>query len=173
MQSLITRQNVEVEMEMTAVERILEYCALEEESPTLSPLEESLPAGWPSEGQISFENVSMSYDMLDDAPLALHDLSLTIRGGEKIGIVGRTGAGKSSFIHLLFRMGYVVQGSITIDHISVANLRLDDVRSRMSIIPQHPVLFTGTLRHNLDPSNIYSDDTIWSVLEQVRHDNLQ
>lgn len=155
-------------MEMTAVERILEYCALDSELSMSSGLEEAPPLGWPSEGQISFQHVSVSYDMLDGPSLALHDISLIVNGGEKIGIVGRTGAGKSSFIQLLFRMGYLTEGTITIDHVDIATLRLGDVRSRISIIPQDPILFSGTLRFNLDPSGNYSDEKIWSVIEQVK-----
>ncbi len=86
-----------------------------------------------------------------DAPLALRHISMTIESAEKVGIVGRTGAGKSSFIQTLFRMGTLVEGQIKIDNIDIASVGLDDVRSRMSIIPQDPVLFTSTMRSNLDP----------------------
>ncbi|CAF1664496.1 unnamed protein product [Rotaria magnacalcarata] len=100
--------------------------------------------------------------------LTLHHVSLIIEPSEKIGIVGRTGAGKSSFIQTLFRMGTIVDGRILIDNIDIATLGLDDVRRRISIIPQDPVLFTGTMRSNLDPFGIYSDLEIWNALEQVQ-----
>ena len=111
----------------------------------------------------------MSYTAdVDHSSLALKDISLVIEGGEKIGIIGRTGAGKSSFIQILFRMGYLVEGTITIDDVNLAEIGLDDVRSRMSIIPQDPVLFTGTMRSNLDPFHQYADEEIWRALEKVR-----
>ena len=150
---------------MTAVERILEYCALDSELSISSGLEVAPPLGWPSEGQISFQHVSLSYDTLDGPSLSLRDISLVINGGEKIGIVGRTGAGKSSFIQLLFRMGYLTEGTITIDHVDITSIRLGDVRSRISIIPQDPILFSGTLRYNLDPSGNYSDEKLSSVFD--------
>jgi ATP-binding cassette, subfamily C (CFTR/MRP), member 1 len=96
-----------------------------------------------------------------------HNISVSIKGGEKIGIVGRTGAGKSSFIQALFRMGNIVDGQITIDDINIEHVGLDDIRNRLSIIPQDPVLFTGTMRSNLDPFNDYSDEMIEHAIEQV------
>lgn len=153
---------------MTAVERVLEYCSLEQEPPAQVPFKKRPPTDWPSRGQIVFDHVSMSYSEDEDFPLALHDISLTVEGGEKIGIVGRTGAGKSSFIQILFRMGYLTDGQILIDQIDIKTIGLDDVRSRLSIIPQDPVLFVGTIRNNLDPFHYYSDDQIWLALEQVR-----
>ena len=162
------RQSVEVETEMTAVERVLEYCALNQEPPAQVPLKERPSSDWPSHGQIVFDHVSMSYSDAEDSPLVLQNISLTIEGGEKIGIVGRTGAGKSSFIQILFRMGYLVHGQILIDQINIETVGLDDVRSHLSIIPQDPVLFTGSMRSNLDPFNHYSDEQIWHALEQVR-----
>jgi ABC-type multidrug transport system fused ATPase/permease subunit len=109
----------------------------------------------------------MSHSKDPNAPLALNHISLTIEAGEKIGIVGRTGAGKSSFIQTLFRMGTLVDGDITIDNIDISTVGLDDIRRRISIIPQDPVLFTGTMRSNLDQFGDYSDVEIWYALEQV------
>ena len=111
----------------------------------------------------------MSHSTDPHAPLALSHLSLTIEPAEKIGIVGRTGAGKSSFIQTLFRMGTLRPGSrIIIDGIDISTVGLDDVRRRISIIPQDPVLFTGTMRSNLDQFADYSDAEIWQALEQVQ-----
>ncbi|CAF5225799.1 unnamed protein product, partial [Rotaria magnacalcarata] len=110
----------------------------------------------------------MSHSEEPNSLLTLHHVSLIIEPSEKIGIVGRTGAGKSSFIQTLFRMGTIVDGRILIDNIDIATLGLDDVRRRISIIPQDPVLFTGTMRSNLDPFGIYSDLEIWNALEQVQ-----
>ncbi|UJR21510.1 hypothetical protein I4U23_024596 [Adineta vaga] len=134
------RQSVMVDTHMTAVERVLEYCSLDQE-----PLAQSLPKyrppkDWPSKGAIVFENVSMAYSNDEKSALVLHDITLRIESGEKIGIVGRTGAGKSSLIQILFRMGILVQGHIEIDDIDIGTIGLDDLRSRISIIPQDPVL---------------------------------
>jgi ABC-type multidrug transport system fused ATPase/permease subunit len=162
-----SRQSVEIESQMTSVERILEYCELEQEPPAQVPPKYRPPTNWPSHGQITFNNVSMSHSKDPHAPLALRHITLTIEPAEKIGIVGRTGAGKSSFIQTLFRMGTLVEGEIKIDNIDISTIGLDDVRRRISIIPQDPVLFTGTMRSNLDQFNDYSDAEIWHALEQV------
>ena len=164
---LLFRQSAEVETQMTSVERILEYCALDQEPPAQVSLDRRPPTNWPSQGHIIFDDVCMSHSKDPHALLALSHISLTIKPGEKIGIVGRTGAGKSSFIQTLFRMGTLVNGHIIIDHIDIANVGLDDVRRRISIIPQDPVLFTGTMRSNLDQFGDYSDAEIWMALEQV------
>lgn len=152
---------------MTSVERVLEYCSLEQEPPAQVPSSRRPPPNWPSHGQIVFNNVSMSHSSDNKTSLALRHISMTIRAGEKVGIVGRTGAGKSSLIQTLFRMGSLVDGSIKIDSIDIASMGLDDLRRRISIIPQDPVLFTGTMRSNLDQFNEYSDAEIWCALEQV------
>ncbi len=152
---------------MTSVERILEYCSLEQEPPAQLPPKHQPPSDWPSRGHIVFDNVSMSHFNQSHSPLALHHISLVIHSAEKIGIVGRTGAGKSSFIQCLFRMGTLIDGHIIIDDIDIATIGLDDLRSRISIIPQDPVLFTGTMRTNLDKFGQYSDTAIWNALEQV------
>ncbi|CAF4354696.1 unnamed protein product [Rotaria socialis] len=162
------RQSVEVENQMTSVERILEYCSLDQEPPAQLSSKHQPPANWPPRGCIVFDDVSMSHSNKPNSLLTLYHVSLIIEPSEKIGIVGRTGAGKSSFIQTLFRMGTIVDGRILIDNIDIATLGLDDVRRRISIIPQDPVLFTGTMRSNLDPFGIYSDPEIWNALEQVQ-----
>ncbi|CAF0930502.1 unnamed protein product [Adineta steineri] len=161
-------QSVRVETHMTAVERILEYCSLEQEPTVQLSLNNRLSNNWPSHGQIVFRNVSMSYSNDDKTSLVLHNITLTIQSEEKIGIVGRTGAGKSSLIQVLFRMGILVNGQIEIDNIDISTIPLDDLRSRISIIPQDPVLFTGTIRNNLDQFNNYTDQQIWNALDQVQ-----
>jgi len=155
---------VQIDTDMTSIERILEYCSLDQE-PILS--KNRPPSHWPRLGQITLKNVSMSYFNGDETTLALRNITLKIEGGEKIGIVGRTGAGKSSLIQILFRMGVLVNGQIEIDNIDIATISLDDLRSRISVIPQDPVLFTGTIRTNLDPFNLYCDQQIWNALEEV------
>jgi len=154
---------------MTSVERILEYCSLDQEPPAQVPPKHRPPSHWPSQGEIIFKNVSMSYLKDDNASIVLRNITLKIASGEKIGIVGRTGAGKSSLIQILFRMGILLNGQIEIDNIDIATIGLDDLRSRISIIPQDPVLFTGTIRNNLDQFNNYSDHQIWNTLEEVCH----
>ncbi|CAF3694293.1 unnamed protein product [Adineta steineri] len=162
------RLSVDVETQMTAVERVLEYCSLEQEPPAQVSSDHRPPSNWPSEGRIVFNNISMSYSSDEHAPFVLRNITMTIKSAEKIGIVGRTGAGKSSLIQILFRMGILVDGQIKIDNIDITSVGLDDIRSRISIIPQEPVLFTGTMRNNLDPFGEYSDAEIWQALEQVQ-----
>ena len=160
-----SRQSVEVETQMTSVERVLDYCTLEQEPP--ARLAHRPPVHWPSQGRIVFDDVTLSYSDDRQASPALTHVSLVVEAGEKIGIVGRTGAGKSSFIQTLFRMRTLVDGHIRIDQIDIATIGLDDLRRRISIIPQDPVLFSGTMRTNLDPFGDYSDAEIWHALEQV------
>nr|CAD7203693.1 unnamed protein product [Timema douglasi] len=158
------RQSAEVSNNMMSVERVLEYKYLEQE-PLLESAPGKLPAGdWPSKGLIQFEHTSMKYVETD--PQVLKDLNITIRPSEKVGIVGRTGAGKSSLISALFRLARV-EGTIRIDGIDTKDICLQDLRSRISIIPQDPVLFSGTLRENLDPFDHFSDFDLWNALDDV------
>jgi ATP-binding cassette, subfamily C (CFTR/MRP), member 4 len=121
---------------------------------------------WPSEGKIHFNNTSLRYNA--DQPPVLKNLELEIEPHHKVGIVGRTGAGKSSLINALFRLA-PVEGSVVIDSIDTGNLLLQDLRSKISIIPQDPVLFSGTLRYNLDPFGEYADYILWNAIEAVRN----
>lgn len=99
----------------------------------------------------------------DNTPLVLKGVSLSIKGGEKIGVVGRTGSGKSTLIQVFFRLVEPYSGKIIIDGVNICNLGLHQLRSRFGIIPQEPILFEGTIRSNLDPLGLYSDDEIWKV----------
>ncbi|XP_074845315.1 ATP-binding cassette sub-family C member 4 isoform X2 [Carettochelys insculpta] len=157
------RQSAEAENLMISVERVLEYTALETEAPWESS--KRPPATWPSEGVIAFENVNFTYSL--DGPLVLRHFSVLIKSKEKVGIVGRTGAGKSSLIAALFRLAEP-KGRIWIDKYLTSELGLHDLRKKISIIPQEPVLFTGTMRKNLDPFNEYTDEELWNVLEEVQ-----
>lgn len=150
---------------MTSYERINEYSKLDVEP--LDTGKVKPPADWPSEGEITFDNVSFSYDPKNKLPNVLNELTFTIRAGEKVGIIGRTGAGKSSIIQTLFRMSEP-DGQILIDNVDTKELSLHDLRSKIAIIPQEPIIFTGTIRSNLDPYNVYDDKTIWHSLEQVQ-----
>ncbi|XP_066255316.1 probable multidrug resistance-associated protein lethal(2)03659 isoform X2 [Euwallacea similis] len=155
------RQWSELENRMTCVERVKEYADLvpETDQATREP-----PREWPETGDLTFEQLSMKYDV--DEPYILQNLNFCIRGKEKVGIVGRTGAGKSSIIAALFRLA-IIEGKIVIDQIDTKTVPLENLRSRISIIPQEPVLFSGSLRKNLDPFDLYSDEILWSALEQV------
>ncbi|KAL2004862.1 hypothetical protein VTN00DRAFT_3135 [Thermoascus crustaceus] len=157
------RQLAEVENNMNATERVHYYgTRLDEEAPLhLAKLEPS----WPQEGAITFTGVEMRYR--DGLPLVLKGLDMEIRGGERIGIVGRTGAGKSSIMSALFRLVELSGGTIKIDGIDIATVGLHDLRSRLAIIPQDPTLFKGTVRSNLDPFGEYTDLELWSALRKA------
>ncbi|XP_031628372.1 multidrug resistance-associated protein 4-like [Contarinia nasturtii] len=156
------RQLSEVSNQMMSVERVLEYRDLEPEKQLKKLI--SVSKEWPSKGCIEFRNVYYRYAA--EAEPVLCDLSLVIKSMEKIGIVGRTGAGKSSLIGSLFRLA-CVEGDILIDGVNTAEVLLRDLRRQIAIIPQDPVLFSGTLRRNLDPFEEYSDADVWNALESV------
>ncbi|KAH8700278.1 putative ABC multidrug transporter [Talaromyces proteolyticus] len=156
------RQLAEVENDMNATERVHYYgTQLEEEAPLhLGQVEPS----WPEQGRVTFSNVHMRYRA--GLPLVLRGLDMDISGGERIGIVGRTGAGKSSIMSALFRITELSEGSITIDGLDISKIGLHDLRSRLAIIPQDPTLFRGTVRSNLDPFNEHSDLKLWDALRK-------
>lgn len=157
------RQLAEVENGMNAVERLLYYgTQLEEEAPSKTI---DVRPSWPEKGEIIFDNVEMRYRA--GLPLVLQGLNVHIQGGERIGIVGRTGAGKSSIMSTLFRLVEISGGHITIDGIDISTIGLQDLRSRLAIIPQDPTLFRGTVRSNLDPFGEHTDLELWSALRQA------
>ncbi|XP_008187158.1 probable multidrug resistance-associated protein lethal(2)03659 isoform X2 [Acyrthosiphon pisum] len=158
------RQLSVLENQMTSVERILEYTDLPQEADFQSPAEKAPPNEWPFSGKIEFQNFNLRYSL--DSPYVLKNLNFQIQPMEKIGIVGRTGAGKSSIIGALFRFAFN-EGSIIIDDIEIHKLGLHDLRSKFSIIPQEPVLFSGTMRTNLDPFDEYPDLVLWNALDEV------
>ncbi|NWU14120.1 MRP3 protein, partial [Cephalopterus ornatus] len=158
----MVRMTSELETNIVAVERIKEYSETETEAPWVIE-GKSPPEDWPSKGELEFVNYSVRYRKGLD--LVLKGINLQVHGGEKIGIVGRTGAGKSSMTLCLFRILEAVKGEIKIDGMKISEIGLHDLRSRLTIIPQDPVLFSGTLRMNLDPFNKYSDEEIWKALE--------
>ncbi|XP_026323582.1 multidrug resistance-associated protein 4-like isoform X1 [Hyposmocoma kahamanoa] len=155
------RQTAEVISQMTSVERILQYTHIERE-PQWDKGAKETPKDWPWQGTIEFRNCYMKYTP-EDLPV-LKNLNLIINSGWKVGIVGRTGAGKSSLISSLFRLA-IVEGEVIIDGVDTSELALQDLRSKISIIPQEPVLFSATVRYNLDPFNEYDDDRLWQALE--------
>ncbi|XP_066141508.1 ATP-binding cassette sub-family C member 4-like [Euwallacea fornicatus] len=156
------RQSAEVANQLMSVERVLEYKQLPPEKQPDKPIQP--PKEWPQSGMIKFENVGLRYD--SEGALVLKQLSFKIEPNEKVGIVGRTGAGKSSLISALFRLASV-EGSIKIDEVDTNDVQLEQLRSKISIIPQDPVLFSGTLRYNLDPFDEYNDDMLYKAIEDV------
>lgn len=160
----IVRQTAEVENQMTSVERILEYAALEpEESPALPPPNLN-PAQWPQHGELVLSNVGLQYAVDDE--FILKGISCTIKAGEKVGIVGRTGAGKSSMIAALLRMAHI-SGEVKLDGVDLGKVPLKMVRSAIAVIPQEPVLFSGTVKQNVDPFGEHSDEEVTFALEAV------
>ncbi|XP_008214772.2 multidrug resistance-associated protein 4 [Nasonia vitripennis] len=158
------RQTGETLNLMTNVERMFQFVDLEKEidaeiEPPIKPKTE-----WPDKGEVVFDNLYLSYS--DNAEPVLRNLNLKISAGIKVGIVGRTGAGKSSLISALFRLAKI-DGTLSIDGIDTKKISLSDLRSRISIIPQEPVLFSVSVRDNLDPNHEFDDVTLWSALEQV------
>ncbi|XP_035239753.1 multidrug resistance-associated protein 5 isoform X1 [Anguilla anguilla] len=155
----------ETEARFTSVERIHHYIqSLALEAPARIK-NKTPPPDWPQEGEVVFDGTEMRYR--ENLPLVLKKVSFTIRPKEKIGIVGRTGSGKSSLGVVLFRLVEPCGGSIKIDGINICDIGLADLRSKLSIIPQEPVLFSGTVRSNLDPFNQYAEELIWDVLERT------
>lgn len=155
----------QVEQDMNSAERVLEYAHdLPQEAPYHIP--ETKPAvSWPDRGVIEFRDVNMSYR--PELPLVLKGFTASINPSEKIGICGRTGAGKSSIMLALYRIVELTRGSIEIDGIDISKLGLNDLRSKLSIIPQESVLFEGTVRKNLDPFGEKTDDELWSILRRT------
>ncbi|XP_008775219.2 ABC transporter C family member 2-like [Phoenix dactylifera] len=152
------------ENSLNAVERVGTYIELPSEAPTI--IENNRPPpGWPSSGTIKFHDVILRYR--PELPPVLHGISFTIEASEKVGIVGRTGAGKSSMINALFRMVELEGGKIFIDDYDVSKFGLWDLRKVLGIIPQVPVLFSGTVRFNLDPFSEHNDADLWEALERA------
>ncbi|KAL9657812.1 hypothetical protein ABK040_013150 [Willaertia magna] len=158
------RAATEAEAIMNSVERVLHYC---EEIPTEAAKvipDNRPPEDWPQEGNIELNDVKLRYR--EDLDFVLKGLTLEINGTEKVGVVGRTGSGKSTLMSALFRIVELAEGNIVIDGIDISKIGLYDLRSKLAIIPQDPVMFSGTVRFNLDPFDMYSDQQIWQALER-------
>ncbi|XP_049538580.1 multidrug resistance-associated protein 1 isoform X5 [Anopheles darlingi] len=160
----LVRMTSDVETNIVAVERIKEYGETKQEAAWELP-NSTLPREWPEHGMVEFKDFQVRYR--EGLELVLRGISFVVEGGEKVGIVGRTGAGKSSLTLALFRIIESAGGSIIIDGQDISKLGLHALRSRLTIIPQDPVLFSGTLRINLDPFNVHTDDEIWKALEHA------
>ncbi|KAK3526633.1 hypothetical protein QTP70_030836, partial [Hemibagrus guttatus] len=156
----------EIEARFTSVERINYYIKnLETEAPQQIKDASAPASDWPLKGSISFQNVEMRYR--PGLPLALKNMTFNVLPEEKVGIVGRTGSGKSSLGVALFRLVELSEGSIIIDGVNIAHIGLEALRSKLSVIPQEPVLFLGTVRSNLDPWGQYTDAQVWDALERT------
>ncbi|KAK1323692.1 ABC transporter C family member 13 [Acorus calamus] len=151
----------ETEKEMVSVERVLQYMDIPQEELQGS---QSLPADWPLHGNIEFEHVTLRYTK--SSMDALKGVSFNIAAGMQVGIVGRTGAGKSSVINALFRLNPISHGHVLVDGLNIANIPVRDLRAHLAVVPQSPFLFEGRLRENIDPSGLASDSKIWEVLEK-------
>ncbi|CAH1382841.1 unnamed protein product [Tenebrio molitor] len=152
----------EFNVQMTAVERVVEYTEL-----SLEPNDgiDTPPQSWPTSGDISFHSVSLRYSS-NDVPV-LMNVSFNIKSKEKIGIIGRTGAGKSSLISVLFLL-FHFEGSVVIDDVDTKSIPLTELRSKITVIPQDPLLFLGSLRKNLDPFGQYPDHQLWTALDEFQ-----
>ncbi|XP_058809453.1 ATP-binding cassette sub-family C member 4-like [Phymastichus coffea] len=162
--SFLVKRFAEAFANMTSVERMLQFTHLEQEELREEELNLKLPSSWPDKGEIKFQQLYLRY--LPDGNPVLWDLNFTIKSGSKIGVVGRTGAGKSSLISALFRLAKI-EGSLLIDGIDIKKIDLPKLRSKLSIIPQESAIFSATLRKNLDPFNEFDDAVLWSALEDV------
>ncbi|XP_076108131.1 ATP-binding cassette sub-family C member 9-like isoform X1 [Mytilus galloprovincialis] len=162
----IVRMTTETEMLMNSVERVHEYTKLEREPDKHQDGNLIVDESWPEKGEITFDKVSLRYDSHLDPVVT--EASFTINAGEKVGLCGRTGSGKSSVTLSLFRMIDICGGSIIIDGKDIARVPLEKLRSQLAIIPQDPVLFAGSVRYNLDPTDTLDDEKLWSALETVQ-----
>jgi len=161
----LVMMSIELAGRMSSIERLQHYI---EHIPQEASLDDGIdgykpPADWPSKGVVEYEGVKMRYR--PELPPVLHNLSFRVEGSEKVGVVGRTGSGKSSLMMLLMRLYEIEKGRILIDGVNIRNLALHDLRSKIGIVPQDPVLFSGTLRSNLDPFNQYTDEQVYAALD--------
>merc|ERR1712194_432173 len=161
------RMIAQVEAEMNSVERVMFYAnSVEAEGASQTKLDPK-PSEWPSIGDIKIQHTSMRYR---DGPLVLKDVTVAVKGGEKVGVFGRTGSGKSSLMNALFRITEMEPdgGKIIIDGLDIANIGLNPLRLSLSIIPQDPVMFSNTVRYNLDPFKEKSEYELWDALKKVQ-----
>ncbi|KAJ8668691.1 hypothetical protein QAD02_010354 [Eretmocerus hayati] len=152
----------ELSMQEVIVDRLLEYTQLQDEN--VSENVQKPSGDWPTRGKIEFKNLSLTYP--NSGRPILKDLCLVIEPGTKVGIVGRTGAGKTSLLAALFRMADI-DGSLMIDDIDTKTIQLQELRKNISILPQEPILFSVSVRENLDPSKMLDDASLWSALQEL------
>ncbi|KAJ2088988.1 hypothetical protein IW138_003829 [Coemansia sp. RSA 986] len=152
------------ELNMNAVERVVQYLDIEQEAPLESDPENKPSTLWPRKGDVQIKNLAVEY--VPGVPV-LHDISLSAKHGEKIGVVGRTGAGKSTMSLALLRYIEASKGRIVLDGVDISKIGLEDLRRNVTIIPQDPVLFNGTIRFNLDPFDEHPDELLWDALKRT------
>jgi ATP-binding cassette subfamily C (CFTR/MRP) protein 1 len=159
------RVGSDFEANMVSMERILQYCHLESEAPHESDKDRSLSPEWPEKGVIEFKEAKLRYR--PGLPLVLKGLNLTIPSQSRVGIVGRTGAGKSSLVTALLRLVELDDGQIILDGVDIKSIGLRRLRSSIAVIPQDPVLFSGSIKSNLDPFEQFADERLVDVLVRV------
>uniref|UniRef100_A0A1J3EY77 ABC-type xenobiotic transporter n=6 Tax=Noccaea caerulescens TaxID=107243 RepID=A0A1J3EY77_NOCCA len=164
-QVFLTRWYCTLSNSIISVERIKQYMSIPEEPPAVVD-DRRPPSSWPANGTIYLQDLKIRYR--PNAPLVLKGISCTFREGTRVGVVGRTGSGKSTLISALFRLVEPSSGCILIDGIDISKIGLKDLRTKLSIIPQEPTLFRGCIRTNLDPLGVYSDDEIWKALDKCQ-----
>ncbi|KAK2431897.1 ABC transporter C family member [Trifolium repens] len=166
MQAWVIWNFCHLENKIISVERLLQYTAIPSEPPLVSEEENRPEPSWPAYGEVDIQNLQVRY--APHLPLVLRGLTCTFHGGLKTGIVGRTGSGKSTLIQTLLRLVEPTAGEVIIDSINISRIGLHDLRSRLSIIPQDPTMFEGTVRSNLDPLEEYNDEQIWEALDKCQ-----
>ncbi|KAI3703643.1 hypothetical protein L1987_73835 [Smallanthus sonchifolius] len=165
LQALAILKLCNLEIQFISVERIFQYSSIPSEPPLV--IDSNRPDhSWPSQGKVDIHHLQVRY--APHMPLVLRGITCTFQGGTKTGIVGRTGSGKSTLIQTLFRIVEPTSGEILIDGINISSIGLHDLRSRLSIIPQDPIMFNGTVRSNMDPLEDYRDDQIWEALDKCQ-----
>ncbi|KAJ8773182.1 hypothetical protein K2173_028359 [Erythroxylum novogranatense] len=162
---LAIQNQCSLENYVVSVERLNQYMHIPSEAPEVIEGNHP-PPSWPAVGKVDICDLQVKYR--PDTPLVLRGVTCTIEGGDKVGIVGRTGSGKTTFISALFRLVEPAAGKIVVDDIDISEIGLHDLRSRLGIIPQDPTLFKGTVRYNLDPLSQHTDEEIWEVLRKCQ-----
>ena len=150
---------------MTSIERLQFYCDLPAEKNVLGTAKENLDDQWPKSGALEFKNVSLRY--ADHLPMVLKKVSFKIESGSRVGLIGRTGSGKSTIFQSVYRFVDIAEGEILLDGESIHQIPLKRIRKNLAVIPQDPALFMGTLRSNIDRYNQVTDEEVWSVLKKV------
>ncbi|CAB4272422.1 unnamed protein product [Prunus armeniaca] len=164
-QIFVTRWYCNLSNYIISVERIKQFMQISPEPPAIVE-DKRPPSSWPSKGRIELYSLKIKYR--PNAPLVLKGITCTFREGTRVGVVGRTGSGKTTLISALFRLVEPASGKIIIDGLDICSMGLKDLRMKLSIIPQEPTLFRGSIRTNLDPLGLYSDDEIWRALEKCQ-----
>ena len=155
----------DLESRMTSIERLQFYCDLPAEKNVLGTAKENLDDNWPKSGALEFKNVSLRY--ADHLPMVLKKVSFKIESGSRVGLIGRTGSGKSTIFQSVYRFVDIAEGEILLDGESIHQIPLKRIRKNLAVIPQDPALFMGTLRSNIDRYNQVTDEEVWSVLKKV------